>query len=69
MTNPMQGYPKSTVPLIGALPIFILGSVLLEGAWRIVAIVIVLLLVAALSATVGAQVKKHRSARNLTSSS
>jgi len=66
MTNSMQGYPKSTVPLIGALPVFILGSVLLEGVWRVVAIVVLLLLVAALSATVGAQIKKQRSARNLT---
>lgn len=66
MANAMQNYPKSTVPLLGALPIFILGSVLLEGAWRIVAVVVLLLLVAALSATVGAEVKKQRDARNLT---
>lgn len=66
MANAMQSYPKSTVPLLGALPVFILGSVLLDGAWRIVAIVVLLLLVAALSATVSAQVRKQRDARNLT---
>ena len=66
MANPMENYPKSTVQLIATLPIFIIGSVLLEGVWRIVAVVAILLLVAALSATVGAQVKKLRDARNLT---
>ena len=52
--------------MIAALPVFILGSVFLEGVWRIVAVVVLLLLVAALSATVGAQVKKQRDAKNLT---
>lgn len=66
MANATQNFSKSTLPLIAALPVFILGCVLLDGAWRIVAIVIVLLLVAALSGTVGAQVKKQRDARNLT---
>jgi len=59
-------HSKSTVPLLGALPVFILGSVLLDGVWRIIAIVVVLLLVAALSATVSAQVKKQRDAGNPT---
>jgi hypothetical protein len=62
MANAMQNYPKSTVPLLGALPVFILGSVLLEDAWRIVAIVVLLLLVAALNASASAQVKKQRDA-------
>ncbi len=66
MANPMESYPKSTVPLIAALPIFIIGCVFLDGVWRMVAIGVLLLLVATLSATVGAQVKKQRDARNLT---
>lgn len=66
MANSSDSYTKTTVPLIAALPVFILGAVLLYGVWRIVAVVAILLLVAALSATVGAQVKKQRDARNLT---
>ena len=66
MANPMENYPKSTVPLIATLPIFIIGSVLLDGVWRIIAVVALLLLVAALSATVGAEIRKQRDSRNLT---
>lgn len=66
MANPMENYPKSTVPLIATLPIFIIGSVFLDGVWRIIAVVALLLLVAALSATVGAEIKKQRDSRNLT---
>lgn len=66
MASPTDSYTRTTVPLIAALPVFIIGSVFLEGVWRIVAIVILLLLVAALSGTVGAQIKKQRDAKNLT---
>jgi hypothetical protein len=61
----MDNYPKSTVPLIALVPVFIIASLFLEGAWRIVAVVALLVLVGALSATVGAQVKKQRDARGL----
>lgn len=66
MANPMDDYPKRTVPLIALVPVVIIASLLLEGAWRIVAVVALLVLVVALSSTVGAQVKKQRDARNLT---
>lgn len=66
MATPTDSYPRTTVPLIAALPVFIIGCVFLEGVWRIVAIVILLLLVAALSGTVGALVRKQRDAKNLT---
>ncbi len=66
MANQMENYQKKTVPLLATLPVFILGAVLLDGVWRIVAVVALLLLVVALSATVGAQVKKQRDARSIT---
>ena len=56
MASPTDSYTRTTVPLIAALPVFIIGCVFLEGVWRIVSIVILLLLVAALSVTVGAQI-------------
>ena len=65
MASSMDSYSKRTVILIALVPILIIGSVFLDGAWRIIAVVALLLLVAALSATVGAQVKKQRDARNL----
>ena len=66
MANPMENYPARTVPLIALIPVVIIASLFLEGAWRVVAIVALLGLVVTLSATVGAEVKKQRDARNLT---
>ena len=66
MANPMENYPARTVPMIALIPVVIIASLLLDGAWRIVAVVALLGLVIALSATVGAEVKKRRDARNLT---
>ena len=66
MANPMDNYPARTVPLIALIPVVIIASLFLEGAWRIVAVVALLGLVVALSATVGARVRKQRDARNLT---
>ena len=66
MANPMDSYPKRTVTLIALVPVFTIASVFLEGAWRIVAVVLLLVLVAALSGTVGAEVKKQRDAKHLT---
>ena len=65
MASSMVNDSKRTVILIALVPILIIGCVFLDGAWRIVAVVALLLLVAGLSATVGAQVRKQRDARNL----
>ena len=37
MANPMDNYPARTVPLIAMIPVVIIASLFLEGAWRIVA--------------------------------
>lgn len=66
MANPMANYPAKTVPLIALIPLIIIASLFLEGAWRIIAIVALLGLVASLSATVSAEVKKQRDAKSLT---
>ena len=66
MANPMDNYPARTVPLIAMIPVVIIASLFLEGAWRIVAVVALLLLVVALGGTVGAQIKKQRDANNPT---
>ena len=66
MASSIVNDSKRTVILIALVPILIIGCVFLDGAWRIVSVVALLLLVAALSATVGAEVKKQRDAKNLT---
>ena len=63
MTSDSNKYVATTVPLITVMVLAVLGGLFLDGAWKIIPIVVLLLAVFALSGTIGAQVQKLRDAR------
>jgi len=64
MTSDSNKYVATTVPLITVMVLAVLGGLFLDGAWKIIPIVVLLLAVFALSGTIGAQVRKMRDAQH-----
>ena len=64
MTSDSNKYVAATVPLITVMVLAVLGGLFLDGAWKIIPIVVLLLAVFALSGTIGAQVRKMRDAQH-----
>lgn len=64
MASDTNKYAATTFPLIGAMVLASIGALYFDGAWKIIPVVILLVLVATVSGTLSAQVKKMRSAPN-----
>lgn len=63
MTDDDSTYLAATIPLVFALLPAVAFATLLDGAWRIAGLIVLVILIIAIGAIVGSQVSMHRTAR------